>query len=153
MYRRLSDPAGSPWPRRGFERRGDVLVTPWSVRLGPIGLQPSRVSPEHLTGTWRHGAEEVEVRLEEPPAPPWGAFGEPEGRPVVGFRPDAFGVVSRLVPFRGHAPMGHADYSLHELWFATGEDRLVRLRSSGGCGGLTPSRGPDAFERVTSTGR
>lgn len=144
----LGDEFGFPWPRREFERRSDVLIAPWSVKLGVPGLHPLSSSAEQLAGVWRHGDEEVEMTPEIAPLA-WSLLPPPaDERPrKVGYEPDARGVSLWVLPFAGHPPMSHGDYPIHEYWFAISGDQLVRYRFGGGCNGLAPALGPDVFER------
>lgn len=144
----FGDAFGFPFAGRSFERRGDIILTPWSVRLGRGGLRPVRMTAERIRGVWRHGNDEVEM-TPDAKLLRWSLLAPPQDakpRQIL-YSPDVRGVSVWVVPFVGHPPMSHGDYPVHEYWLAVAEDKLVRYSFRGGCHGQTPPRGPVVFTR------
>ena len=135
---------GDPWVRRTAWRRvGDVMLTPWSIRLGPAGFGPSGAPPVHgryegLVQSTALRLDDARTRLALPvesltiggqPAPEelsgrLDAFGyRAEPRPgSVTWSPDARGV-SRAT--YGHdCVMGHADVPGILAWFPLADGRI-----------------------------
>ncbi|MFP2903941.1 hypothetical protein ACLESD_02470 [Pyxidicoccus sp. 3LFB2] len=137
-----------------YARRGEVVVTPWTVDLGPVGLLPVRADPSKLAGTYVNGDTEFIVTAQPPTPSPQAAeyamvgLYHPDQEVTCHYAPDARGLVTWTLGDR-HFPMGHGDMTEHVFCFALADGRVVRYRSSGGCGGMSPSA-LDVFERSAS---
>ncbi|WP_205525921.1 hypothetical protein [Pyxidicoccus trucidator] len=148
VLRILSESAGT-----SYERRGEVVVTPWTVDLGPVGLLPVRADPSKLAGTYVNGDKEFIVSAQPPSPSPqaemYAMIGQyhPEREVTCHYAPDARGLVTWTLG--GDHMMGHWDKATRMFCFVLADGRVVRYRSSGGCGGMAPPA-LDVFERRTS---
>jgi hypothetical protein len=136
-----------------YERRGEVVVTPWTVDLGPVGLVPVRADPAAVSGTYVSGNEEFVVSTQRRPLSPSeklsGGYDmgilEPGNERWCQYAPDARGLVFWNLG-DAHPAMGHWDKPSDAFCFALGDGRVVRYLSSRGCGGMSPAR-LDVFQR------
>lgn len=130
-------------PSHFYERKGDVVVTPWTVDLGPVGLVPVRAEPSSVAGSYVSGKEALVVSLQ--PREPQTS----NGYIIEGlfldvhtdagwchYAPDARGLVVWESHAVGHPGMNHADKPYTLVCFALGDGRFVRYISSGGCSGM-----------------
>jgi hypothetical protein len=138
----LRDPFanGRPPP---YQRRGDIVVTPWTVDLGPVGLLPVRADPWTHEGTYVSGDEELVVSARPSPGESQGdpylrIFRHPGEESRCLYVPDARGLVAWKLGMT-HPPMDHWDKPTLVVCFALADGRFVRYISSGGCSGATPS--------------
>lgn len=125
------------WPgevsfQRGYYKRvGDVIIAPWSINLGPIGLLPAKKSAEELAGEWVSDEAKKTVTLEYEPKR------DDLFRGLLFGKPDYAKLLGTLQYVEGEGPvhqtgiyqncmMGRADFAGHIFWFATADGRIVR---------------------------
>ncbi|NMO15873.1 hypothetical protein HPC49_26935 [Pyxidicoccus fallax] len=140
---RTRNGGSGPWEAaRPYERRGSVMVTPWTVDLGPVGLLPVRAEPAAVAGTYEYEDEAFVVSAQPPPS-------RSDDPYATGFRyrgdeqrchyvPDERGLVARDLGM-DHPPMSHWDKPVTLFCFSLGDGRFVRYVSAGGCNGGSPA--------------
>jgi len=144
-----------------FERKGDVVLTPWSVDLGQIGLKPVEIQEKDVLGTWSDEADGTLVefhRQDEAPKPDrsqllMGLFGKRDRESInkmfehAHFKPNLFGVTHYATGW--NCVMGHMDFPFHVYWIPLTKTRMVRYVSKGGCygGGTLPQSGIRFFKK------
>lgn len=157
----LDEERRDPCPR-WFVERGDVILPPWAVDLGPAGLVP--VAGVDPAGTWRSESDPArELRVVSPAEVHGGAgahdvrFGQgPDladcarwrGRHV--WNPDGEGVSTNELSW--NCGMGHMDASNTALFIPTSDARaaaffVVTRGIHGGCGPPTDRPGPEVYQR------
>ena len=127
--------------RRDFTRRDEVLLTPWSSDLGPVGLLPLR--EVNGVGTWRSEKGTALVVTAEPAPPPKDMFGNDVDLTRVHWAPGRDGISRES--FRVFHGQNHFDSNIETLWVPLGPDEAVRFMS-GGCNGGFPSL--EYFHRI-----
>lgn len=146
-----------------YERRGDVIMTPWSINLGPVGLVPVKLKPEEASGVWVNEAnakDRVTIRGPKkegaqgsPLHFPW-MFGTTSPKRVKSYlskavyAPDSRGIAHHI--WGWNCCMGHGDYPFHTFWAAVSRDRMVRHITRGGCMASTYPEGKIDFFRRAS---
>lgn len=123
--------------RRVFEQHGDVILTPWSVDLGPVGLVPAEVETKQLIGEYvAVDHAKLRVTIEEPKKddpPPHirhlrpGLHTAEQWRALystLASNPDDWGVHRRVI--HENCMMGHIDYPGYDFWLPLGDGRLAR---------------------------
>jgi hypothetical protein len=127
-----------------FERVDDIIIAPWSVDLGPVGLIPVMPDQNAATGEWV-SADGQTCRVIPPAAAQKPkdtlavlantfSIGPPSKEAFRAFmedlhlRPDDDLQTSSM---RADCMMGHNDYPAHLLWFVMADGRLVQYVYSG----------------------
>jgi len=139
-----------------YERRGEAVVTPWTVDLGPVGLVPVRADPSALEGVYVSGAAELfvspqrrpDVRCGDDPPEYKPRYRVPGEEQWCQYAPDARGVVTWGLG-DAHPAMGHLDKAFTVFCFALADGRVVRYITSGGCSGKVPAK-LEVFQRDSS---
>ncbi|QSQ25391.1 hypothetical protein JY651_10875 [Pyxidicoccus parkwayensis] len=123
-----------------YRRRGDIVMTPWTVDLGPVGLLPVHVDPWTREGTYVSGDKELVVSARPPPQDGTyaAAFRREGDESTCHYLPDARGLAVWSLGME-HEPMNHADKTTVMFCFALADGRFVRYVSSGGCNGGRPA--------------
>lgn len=128
-----------------YERIGDVMLTPWSVDLGPVGLVPATADANKAVGHWESSGRGLDVRTaaEQPPMTEKPKAIVRLGRPgqqeieamesQLEFDAGDGGVHTK--PYGWSCGMGHSDHSGVIYWFLTQDDRLVRIVHPAHCDG------------------
>jgi hypothetical protein len=148
--------------RARYVRKGDVIIAPWSIDLGPAGLVPKIVEAEAVEGEWVNESDSTDVvKLRKPAAKDGRARIGPAFLPLYGpqgakalakalreaeFRSDENGISHSTWGWDCH--MGHGDAPFHIYWLALKDGRMARYVSSGGCGNSTPARGVEFFRKM-----
>ncbi len=125
--------------RRTFEQHGDVILTPWSLDLGPIGMAPASVKNDELVGEYvalhddkvritvkksKQKKEDLLPHLEHL------AFGQrtpAQWRTLLTtleVEPDDWGLHRRVLYV--NCMMGHADFPGYDLWLPLSGNRIAR---------------------------
>jgi len=144
-----------------WEQRGNAILTPWSLDLGPAAVVPLKKNFPKLAGQWK-SVENADKRIKiivdlgkgKTPVAPL-----PQGRPTperlrtlfdtATFRPGADGV--SVVRWGWDCVAGHQDVPGHIVSCITKDGRFVRWIYPGGCHGMFPRPGParaEVFVRV-----
>ena len=129
-----------------YTRKGDILLTPWSAELGPVGLIPVLLDEESALGEWRgevnatrtfsinkrddllHPALDELLQLHRPPT-----HRDEEG-PREGIHgPDPRGISH--TSWGWSCGMNHGDHPGNMYWFAMKKDLLTRYTYPALCDG------------------
>jgi hypothetical protein len=133
------------WRRMTYERVGDVMLTPWSVDLGPVGLMPAKANANQALGHWESAGRGLDVLAvaERPQAranPPADVqLGRPRAKEIdamesrLEFDADDGGIHTKT--YGWFCGANHGDHEGYIYWFLTPDDRLVRILYPAYCDG------------------
>lgn len=152
-------PGETTFQRCGYRRVGDVIIAPWSINLGPVGLQPAKTPAEDLSGSWVTETSKKPLQVNTVEADGltgrFGRFDFAFGRPDYDELLGGFQYRKNDGPIhhRGifeNCMMGHADYPGHIFWFATEDGRIVRYvypSTHGPSAKVSPANKLEIFQR------
>ena len=144
--------AGDTVIHRTWEQRDNVILTPWSLDLGPAAVVPLKKDFPKLPSQWKSADiadKRVKVIVDLTPAAdriptPPGWRPTPEQMKTLfdtaTFRPNVDGV--SVVRWSWDCGAGHMDVAGHLVSCITKDGRFVRWIYPGGCGGQFPRRSP-----------
>jgi len=122
--------------RRGvYRQHGEVIITPWSIDLGPARLMPVKRPLAEVKGLWlaldNPGQAVTVVDSKKEHAFPFLEHSGPPRAETIRARFAKLPYDSAETPLhhqviRENCGMGHVDWPGHIFWFATADDRLVR---------------------------
>lgn len=142
-----------------YEKVGDIMIIPWSIDLGPVGLTPAKADERAIVGKWI-GADKKKVTVEKAvadarPYPLLLAGGRLPAAQIertiseLPISPDDGGI--RTKGYGWDCQMNHMDHGGAIYWFVTAEKRLVRILypayCDGGSGGWAQKAQVDVFEK------
>lgn len=127
--------------RQHYEQHGDVILAPWSVDLGPVGMIPTKDKAAKLTGEYvAVDNDKLKVTVASPPLTPKKddvsaaikhfAFGRKSLEQweavfkTLDQNPDDWGVHRRVL--NDNCMMGHADWPGYDFWLPLPKGRLAR---------------------------
>jgi hypothetical protein len=130
-------------PLASYEQIGDILLTPWSIDLGPVGLIPVKADAADLFGEWI-GPDKKSLSIGKGYAPKdWSRLPAKVGGPspeelekMISPLPLAADDAGIHVQIYGwNHGMNHADHPGFIYWFLTADKKLVRMIYPAYCDG------------------
>jgi len=117
-----------------YRRRGDVIIAPWSIRLGPVGLIPKTLKPEEAAGAWVSESDSkttVTISVPKQATPRISLLSSPDLSQNQ-YLPGPEGISHERIGYG--CGMNHGDYPIHVYLVALADGRMARWISAGGCG-------------------